>query len=229
MVRRSWWVVLVALGGCGTETGNPEELLPLAYDARTTAPGVVDIGEGAATVVTGVWLGLGPVLLAGELGGERVERTFDGIGFADHAGPEVARQELEVDLAQPDELRTSFVSGAPTGEAPAEVDGAAVGIVGTLPDGRAFSVRVDEEVAVGLELPSAALPEEGGWLLTFDLAVWLDVDAIAALPGDPVVADAITAPDLVEDLVQRLEAGLALHHDLDGDDAIDPGEPRLDQ
>ena len=227
----SFLLLLLAVA-CGTETGNPE-LLALSYNARSTEPDVValdDAGSPAeAVLVDAVWLRLGYVRLTGDCDGEPVETRYDPLGFADHGHPDAAVQALAVTAETVCSVETSFdVLDDATGE-PAPVAGTAVGLLGTLPDGRAFEALVRDPVAIALTLDDEPLPDEGSWLVTFDVATWVDADALLALPGDPVVVSDDGNVAAYDALVERLVDGVQLHHDADGDGRVDPDERRLDQ
>jgi hypothetical protein len=216
-------VLLVGVA-CGTETGNPEEL-GLAYDARSSEPDAVGLRTPAdAAEVDAVWLRLAEVTLQGDCTGDGSSRVLAGLGFADHADPAPVIQRTEVPFTELCGLETSFVTGPADPSEPASVAGSSVALEGVLADGRAFAVVLDEEVPVSLALPDVPLPETGGWLLGFDVATWLDPEALAALPDDPVRVDAATHPDLLAALRDRIPLGVGLYDDLDGDGALDPDE-----
>ena len=223
--------IVACLGACGTETGNPD-LVFLGYNARSTDPATVALGEadgdGGALGVESVWLRLGPVRLTGDCDGEPVEATYDALGFADHADPAAVVQELEVRTDTTCRVETSFdVDGAATNEPP-DVAGTAVALTGTLADGRAFEILVREPIPLVLALADEPAPAEGSWLLSFDVATWIDASALGALDGDPVIVSADENAGVYGAVVDRLQAGVQLHHDTDDDGQVDPDERRLD-
>jgi hypothetical protein len=219
---------LVWLAGCGTETGNPD-LLFLSYNAWTSDPEAVSLQpQQAQSVALSVWLRLGPIRLEGDCQDEPVLSTHDALGFADHAEPGAASQELEVPTETTCRVETSFEQGQAPGE-PEPVAGTSVALLGELADGRAFQVLIREPVPVELQLEDEPVPADGGWLMSFDVATWLDPSALAALPGDPVVVSADDNADVYADVLARLAPGVQLHHDEDGDGEVDPGERRLDR
>lgn len=224
---RSVWLVL-GVGACGTETGNPE-LVVLEYNARSTDPDEVTLGDGDGVAVEAVWLRLGPVRLVSNCGDGEVEAATDALGFADHADPAPAVQELEVDAATVCRLETSFdVEGAPSGE-PQPVAGTSLALTGVLPDARAFEVLVREPVALTLALDDEPVPTDAHWLLSFDVATWIDADALVALSGDPVTASVDDNAEVWQAVIDRLRAGVQLHQDADDDGEVDVGERRLDE
>lgn len=223
---RSAWLV-ACFGGCGTETGNPD-LVFLSYNARSTDPEDVALGEGEGLVVDSVWLRLGPVRLTGDCDGDPVEATYDALGFADHADPAAVVQELEVRTETTCRLETSFdVDGLATNEPP-DVAGTAVALTGTLADGRAFEILVREPLALALGLDDEPAPAGGTWLLSFDVATWIDPAALAAVASDPVIVSADENAEVYTGILDRLTAGVQLHHDADADGQVDPDERRLD-
>lgn len=210
-----------ALTGCGTETGNPEELT-LEWNARTSEPEAVGLRTpGSELTVGSVWLRLGDLTLAGDCGGDRVERTFDGLGFGDHADVEAAEQPLSVPFSDACELRTTLVADAGGAGEPEGVRGAAAALEGTLADGRGVLAALDADLPLVLRLGDEALPEQGAWLVTFDVAGWVE-PADLTTDEDPVE---VGGPGLAD----RIRASVALHHDVDGDGVLDAGEPRLDR
>jgi hypothetical protein len=228
-------VLVLALGSvpallaCGTETGNPEEL-ELGYNARTTEPGEVGLQTPAdGATVDAVWLRLGPVTLLGDCARAPAERTFGGLGFADHAGPEAAFQQLRVPFRSACGLATSLEVGPDAPADPPGYAGVALSLEGTLGDGRPFSVASETPLDLYLPLADVDLADQGSWLVTFDVARWLDVDALTALPGDEVRVAADEHADELQAVLARVPEGLAVHHDADGDGQVGPDEARLDQ
>lgn len=207
-------LLLASMAACGTETGNPEGLVDVGYNARSSAPDVVGIAVDAPVRVDAAWV--------------RIDRAHvdpceadavdvPSIGLGDHSGPEAVWQELTLPLVPVCGVRLDLTVTDGAGD-PAGVDGAAVALQGVLDDARAFTVRWGEARTLSRTLPSVT-PEEGdAWLFTFDLATWVDVDALA-VPGDPV--------DVAGDPA-ALEAGLSLHLDVDGDGTVGPDDVRLD-
>lgn len=227
MIWRSAWL-FAQLGGCGTETGNPE-LVVLSYNARSSAPDEVALGTQTDTLSVGsVWLRLGEIALTGNCEETPVEVVRAGIGFADHADPAAFVQQLEIRAESICTLETSLDPDAAAVGEPPEVAGTAVALVGTLSDGRAFEVLVRETIALSLVLDDEPIPAEGSWLLSFDVATWIDVGALIALDGDPVTVSSDTHADVYAALVERFADGVQLHHDADDDGAVDPDERRID-
>jgi len=215
--------VLVVGGGCGTETGNPEGMsVELGYNARSSRPDVVGFDEGAEIVVDTVWLRLDAVTLTPCDG---PEATFAGLGLADHGGVEAATQVLPVDSARFCGVSTRAAVAAPGPDEPEVVGGAAIVIEGRRGGGRPFVVAVDEPVDLGVLLDGAPPPSDGRWLLSFDVATWLDPDELGALPDASVEVGGTALWSLVD----RLADGVSLHLDRDGDGSVDPGEERLDR
>ncbi len=209
-------LLLLLCAACGTETGNPEGMVVLAYDATSSDLARASFEAGSRAQVDGVWLRLEQTTVAVC---DDDDQRFPGIGLGDHAGPEPAFQTLD---GLPDAPACGLsIAAAPADGAgdPEGVDGAAAAVLGRLGDGRPFVVRWDEPVDLGVALDAQPLPVDGGWLLTFDVATWLDVDALEADPADSITLTGDPA---------RLTDGLGLVEDLDGDGLIDAGEGRLD-
>ncbi|MEQ1501341.1 MAG: hypothetical protein ABMB14_03880 [Myxococcota bacterium] len=223
----AWLVAL--LTGCGTETGNPN-LLFLGYNARTSDPTAVALdGDPGPVEVDTVWLRLGPVSITGDCDVDAVVETFDGLGFADHADPAPVVQQLSLDADAACAVATSFdVDPTATGE-PADIAGTAVGITGLLDDGRAFVVAIDQPIALSFTLADEAVPEDGEWLMSFDVATWLGGAVSTALDGDPAVVSADSNAAAYATIVDQLGEGTQLHLDADEDGQVDPGERRLDR
>jgi len=224
MSLASMALVAVALwGGCGTETGNPEGMqqVDLAYNARSSQPEQVGFDEGAEIVVDEVWLRLANVSVQPC---DRSAVGFDGLGLADHGGVEAAAQRLEVDDTALCGVSTlaDVAAEVDAGE-PEVVDGAAVTIVGHRADGQPFVVRVDTPVDLGVELAGERPPSEGRWLLTFDVATWLDAGELLALPDEQLELDG----QALSSVVDRLADGVQLFVDLDEDGLVDPDEPQV--
>ncbi|MEQ1565539.1 MAG: hypothetical protein ABMA64_07875 [Myxococcota bacterium] len=219
--------MVVSLLACGTETGNPEELA-FEYNARSSAPEVIGLrSPGSAARVDSVWLRLGPVELTGDCDDERGERSYVGLGFADHADEQPALQQLLVPFDTTCSVALSLEPDASATGEPAGVGGAALALQGTLADGRPFLVRSDEPMAWSFPLRDEPVPEAGAWLLSFDVAEWLDEGALAAVPGDELTVSATENPALLDALLDRVAGGLTLHLDDDRDGGIDPGEDLL--
>lgn len=212
---------------CGTETGNPDGELTLSYNARTSDPDAVSVREdGTESRVDEVWLRLADVEFEGCVV-EEVE-TLEGIGFADHGGEEPARQEISLTDFEYCGLRTRFVVGAAGGEAP-DIAGSAISLRGTLSDGRAFLVRIDEEIEVDLPLQEVPILQSPNWLLSFDVATWIDPSELLALEGDPVLVDSTTNTGALAAIESRILAGVQVHADAGGNGQLDPGDLRLDE
>lgn len=216
---------LVALVGCGTETGNPEGDVSLLYNARSRVPELVSLEPGAqSTTVSAVWLRLDAVDFTA------CSRKADGlslgaIGLADHAGDEAFEQRVPSPDGPFCELSTALVPGD-DGPTPL-TEGASAVVEGTLSDGRSFAVVLDETVDLVLPLDEVRRPAEGAWLLSFDVGTWIDPGELATLTGDPVIVSADTRPELLATVTKRLPLGVQLHLDLDADGLVD-GDPRLD-
>jgi len=203
------------LGGCGTETGNPEGMsVELAYNARSSRPEVVGFDDGAAVVVDTVWLRLDEVTLDGC--GAQLE-TYPGLGMADHAHVEAAAQTLDSSFATFCGVSTLAAPGATDGE-PAHIQGASIVVEGHLDSGEAFVLRIDDAVDLGVALDGQTPPAEGSWLLTFDVAAWLDPADLTVLDDEGVVE--VNAVPFRE----RLADGVSLHVDANGNGQVDPGE-----
>ncbi|MCA9570531.1 MAG: hypothetical protein KC656_21965, partial [Myxococcales bacterium] len=149
---------LLASVACGTETGNPEQVA-LAYNARTSAPEVVGLRDAAPLTVDGVWLRLSAVELQACDDGQA---AFPALGLADHGGDDAALQTLLLPPGPWCGLHTTFATGEGTEDPPA-IQGASVGLLGTLGD-RELQVVTTRTIDVELELPAIEAPTTGGWL-----------------------------------------------------------------
>jgi len=232
---RSDWLgavgAVVLLGtGCGTETGNPEGYaVELGYNARTSQPEAVGFEPTSRVQVDAVWLRLADAHLEASCPGE--PSRFDGIGLADHAGKTAAWQEL----APSESEAAASYCGVGTwarvvddgADDPAEVDGASVAITGWLQDGRSFAVQIHRDIDLAVQVDPDVDPTEASWLMTFDLATWLDADALEALSDDAIWVDDRTA--VGEGIADRMLDGVQLHQDFDHDGAIDRDDVRIDR
>jgi hypothetical protein len=216
--------LLVALGACGTETGNPE-LLEFEYNATTTDPARVGLRADAGFSVEAVWLRLADVSFTDCDGVER--GTLTGIGLADHGGEEAALQALELPDVPYCGIATALFPEPDATDEPERVAGSAISLSGRLSDGRAWFLTVHRGIPLDIALDGASLPEDSAWLLAFDLATWLDPEALDALPGDPLVLTEASHPALIDAFVARLPAGLLVHEDRNGNGRIDEDEPGL--
>lgn len=225
MIRLCCVPLLLLIGiGCGTETGNPE--LTVAYNSTTSAPARVSLDATAGTTsVERLWLRLDAVEFDDCDGA--AQASLDALGFADHAGPEAARQSLELPEVRYCQLKTRLFAVDPPSDEPTAVAGSSVAVSGTLPDGRAFELVSFTEVPLTLTLDMNSLPDEGAWLITFDLATWLDPIDLASLPGDPVRIDAATQPALLEQFLSGLAGGIEVIEDTNDNGHFDAGETIL--
>ena len=205
-----WWL----LAACGTETGNPEGLVEVGYNARSTSPDVAIAADGRARV-DAAWLRLETT---------RIDLcdadpvTVDGIGLGDHSGPDPAWQQLRAPLVDACGLGVVAADGDPAID-PDGVDGAAIAVIGALADGRELVVRWRGEVDLDVAFDPEPLDSDASWLLSFDLGVWIDPAALEAAAGDPVIVDGDPA---------ALRAGLTLHEDVGRDGQVDPAYRRID-
>lgn len=216
------WLAFV---GCGTETGNPAGDVSLLYNARSQVPELVSLEPGADTTsVSAAWLRLDPVELSLDCKG-KPDATFDALGLADHAGDDAFEQLSTIPDGPYCALETTFVVDE---EGEGIAAGASIALEGTLADGRAFEVVVPETVDVSLDIDGAVRPDAGSWLITFDVGTWLDPDALADLPGDPVSVSPTDHAAVYDTLLERIAPGVQLHLDVDGNGAVDAEDPRLD-
>ncbi len=224
MVFSMWlsaWMV-----GCGTEVGNPEGDVPVLYNARSQLPDVSLEPSASTTTVTAVWLRLDAVALTTckSVGSQSV--ALDPLGLADHAGDEAFEQVATVQDGPWCSLVTALVPGE-TG--PTELTrGASMVLEGELVDGRSFAIVVDEPIGLALHLDEPVRPEEGAWLLSFDVGAWIDPEELTAATDDPVIVSATEHTGVYDAVVSRLPDGVTLHHDREADGVVDEGDRRLD-
>jgi hypothetical protein len=208
-MNRSLFALLFA-SACGTETGNPDEMVDVGFNARSSSADVV-LGEDGRIRVDAVWLRLERTILQPC---DAAAINYPGIGLGDHAGVDPAWQSL---LA-PDRAYCGLGAQAKGSDAPDDaIGGAAVFVQGRLADGRPFEVSWPE--AIELVVQAEALPTDVPWLVTFDVALWLDIAALEDAP-EPIVR--------LQGDPSRLLEGLALHADDNGSGTVDPDEERLD-
>jgi len=220
-------MALLGTMGCGTETGNPEGDVSVLYNARTRAPEVVSLEPVPdRTVVSAVWLRLDPVQLLANCAIEGPPVALGALGLADHGGEEAFLQSARIPEGPYCGLTTSFVPGS-EGPTP-ETAGASVVIEGALADGRGFVVVVDEAIDVARELDRAVRPDDGAWLVSFDVGRWIDPAELSELEGDPVVVSSEVNPEALDAILTRVPAGVQLHHDRGIDGIVDPEDRRLD-
>lgn len=218
--------ILAGLGGC---SGKDESDFVMAYDVRTSAPSTVAIGtQTGRLAVTEAWLRLSPPAFVGDCEFAPLESNGPAIGFVDFAASEPIRQELTFPTRSICTISTAFVPDLEATSEPIEISGTAAAILGTLPDGREFQVLIREEIPFELVLESELVPEEGTWLLSFDVAAWLDIAQLEAVSGFPVIASADTNVGVYSGILARLVYGVQLHEDLDDDGQVDLDERRLD-
>jgi hypothetical protein len=225
-----WFVAAWGIGGCGTETGNPDgSMVELGYNARSSNPDDVGFEPTSRLQVDAVWLRLGDAHLDVSCPGEALR--FDGIGLADHAGKTAAWQ----DLVPAEGEASSSYCGVGTwarivdddSDDPVDVAGAAIAVTGWLRDGRPFTVRIRRDVDLAVQIAPEVDPSEAPWLMTFDVAAWLAPEELEALP-DPVV-EVDDGSEVGDRIVERLAEGLQLHQDFDHDGAIDRDDLRIDR
>lgn len=225
MNSRNVWL-LVCLGGCGGGAIEPDFVL--SYNARTSKSGVI-LGEQADRFsVSSVWLRLGEVTLTGDCGDAPIETTTDALGLVDHVDPAAEVQHLDVEASTICALDTTLVVDPEATDDPEEVAGAAAALLGTLADGRAFQVLIREEIPLSLVLADEPVPATGNWLLSFDVAAWLDAKALAEPSGFPIIVSSNTNPGIYAGILARLIYGVQLHLDADNDGQVDVTERRLD-
>jgi hypothetical protein len=234
-------VLALAFSGCagGTETGNPAVSTGIALQLHSTDPGAVAVGEGAGgAVVQQAWVSFGvfDFRRAGECGS-----TSE---LDNQAGPIAA----VVDLAEPDtridlDLEAGSYCGLmvpleqvtaelPDG-APAEIGDHSIVVRGERADGVAFTLAYPEQdelelIGVGGDFDLEADGE--GLLLLFDVSVWMqgvNLQLAALSPDNTIHIDAQNNTGLLDAFEINVECALQLYRDLDGDGALDPGEPPL--
>ncbi|MEN0068321.1 MAG: hypothetical protein AAGA48_39745 [Myxococcota bacterium] len=217
----------LALTGCGTETGNPEAEASLLYNARSKVPEVISLEpDSAGTSVSSVWLRLEAVTLSANCDADDDDAfAFDPLGLADHAGKEAVVQDVLVPNDVYCGLTTALIPGE---DGPGRTAGASVVVEGLLTDGRAFAVVLDDTFDLTLDLDAEAPPEEGGWLLSFDVGTWIEPSELIGLQGDPVVVSSNENADVLAAISARIADGVQLHHDVNANGLIEAEEPRLD-
>ena len=223
--RGSWW--LMGLLGCGGS--EVERDFVLAVNARTSTPNTIGLGTYVDRVSVGsVWLRLGEVTLTGDCGAEPVETTVEALGLLDHADAAAVTQKLDVAADTICTVDTTLEIDPEATDEPEGVAGTSVAVLGELVDGRAFEVLIREEIPLSLVLEDEPVPDAGTWLLSFDVAAWLDPAGMSAVSGFPITVTADTNPALYSGLLARLVYGVQIHLDADDDGVVDPTERRID-
>jgi hypothetical protein len=223
-------LMLVAVGCGGTDTGNPFSL-ELSWDAHSSNPNAVDVGPSALRIaVDQAWIATGTVGFAtADNCDELATATIDPLGPSDHAATGAVLQRTEVRegdycrLVLPLLATETLPANAPT-----ELQGMSVLLLGTTADGTAFRVATDfigdiDLAAVG---NSFALDSQTpNTFIGFDVAKWLgNVDfSTAQLDGNGVIViDPANNPTHYAAFVADLAAGIELYIDLDADGVADP-------
>jgi hypothetical protein len=230
----AWLLLSGLLAGCagGTETGNPPLEGKLSYAAYSTEPAAVGVrSTGSTTTVEAVWLDLGDVRFNPGTecdGSEPGAVVAPGIGVGDHASGKPVSTRFSPEPGAYCAVSLALKrSGPPPVDAPPELAGASVLLLGVFEPGTPFSIRSELEGSVVL-LPAAA----GGFslsqgsaaaLLGFDVAAWLaGLDFAAAnVTSGSIAVDSSTNTALLEHFEQNLKAGVTLFRDAEGDGVLD--------
>lgn len=221
---RSAWI-LACLGGCGPKYPD----LLLGINTRTSQPSTVVLGEQADRLsVSSVWLRLGDIAITGDCGTIPVETVWPGLGLVDHADAAAVKQTLETGVETACLVETSLVADPEATDDPGDLAGASVALLGNLPDGRAYEIYVRETIPLSFTLEREEIPEPGSWLISFDVAAWLDEASISAVSGFPIVSDAETNPAILSGMMARLPYGIQMHLDANDDGQVAVDERRID-
>lgn len=244
MIRRgSLLLAMFAVAACaGTETGNPSFDGTLSYNAHSSDTARVALlsGDPGAIVVDNAWLVLGDV---GFVEGDACDTTTpasghaDGLGIGDHAPAAPASTPLSLEAGRYCGVRLPLVHSPDVvqGNVPTELAGHSVLLVGTLADGRAFSLRSASEDELFLVATTdafeldAQLPDV---LIGFDVAAWLGelswTSAMEEADGN-VLVDATHNENLLQEFETHLASGTSLFRDPDGLGQVRADSERLAQ
>lgn len=243
MIQRALWLCLLAAAACvGTETGNPSFEGTLSYNAHSSDAARVALlsGDPGAIVVNNAWLVLGDV---GFVEGTACDPTTpalehaDGLGIGDHAPSTAASTPLSLEAGRYCGLHLPLVRSPDVaqGNVPTELAGHSVLIVGTLADGRPFSLRSASEADLFLAASAGAfdldaqLPDV---LIGFDVAAWLGelswASAVEEADGS-VLVDATHNESLLQEFETHLASGTSLFRDVDGLGQVRVDSERLAQ
>jgi hypothetical protein len=218
--------ILAGIGGC---SGKDDPAFVLAYDVRTSAPSTVALGtQPGRLAVSEAWLRLAPLGFVGDCEFAPLESDAPGIGFVEFVESEPVAQTLTFPTRSLCTISTALVPDPEATDEPIEIAGDAGALLGTLPDGRAFEVHFREEIPIELVLENELVPEEATWLLSFDVAAWLDIGELEAVSGFPVIVSADTNVGIYSGILARLIYGIQVHEDLDVDGQVDLDERRID-
>jgi hypothetical protein len=228
--------IVVACISCtsGTETGNPLTA-ELSVGAHSTDPSVAALAAGDGVVVESAWVALGDII-------------FFPVGSCDDAmAAEVAfRGPTAVDLVR----SVPFQSFEPTQAtycgveiplhpipsipevAPPELDGGTMVVTGRRADGTPFRIVSAMVLRLQIRGPMDSFDVEAAPVLlaALDVALWfagIDLDALAAEPDGTIAIDASRNAATLELFETNVLHSADLHHDVNRNGHVDPGEERV--
>lgn len=222
---------LVVFAGCGgTETGNPGATtasVRLAVVSSDPAVATVEM-PGGGMVVSELWLSIALADLVPCPGDVRSTESrdpapadaLDGSFVFDVAPGDACGVELNVANA-----------AAPPADAPPELTGRALVVVGARADGTRVIVAAPGPLTLSAVTTVAFPAAEGAdFIAALDVAAWLvglDLASVAPDASGRVLVTETTHPALVSQLQTSASAGVSLYADADGDGAIDSGAHAL--
>ncbi len=222
--------LLGAVGCGGTDTGNPFTL-ELSWDAHSSDPTTIDVTSSALRIsVDQAWIATGPVGFATadncfELAGQ----TLAPLGPSDHAEAGAVSQTVEV--TEDDYCRLVvplLATETLPGNAPAELQGMSVLLVGTAADGTPFRIATDFVGDIDLVAISNAFTLDmmtPNTFIGFDVAIWLgnvDLSSAQTDGNGVIVIDPSSNPTHYAAFLNDLAAGIEFYIDVANNDQIDP-------
>lgn len=226
--------LLVLLGACVTETGNPELVDVELRAAATSASGKAAVAAG--TRVTTAWVLIGDVRLVEgttcDAPGE-IEHTAEGPFETDLLAGSPEAIHIDASASSYCRLRVRLDKADGVAEAPAALDDHSVLLEGVRADGTPFEIRSRAGFEAELRSRGEPFTIDAGrdqLLLAFDLDTWLGgVDLAGAEVGDDgtVTVDEDHNRDQLDQFEDQLEAVMALHADASGDGELDADDDVL--
>jgi hypothetical protein len=222
---------LAACGGGGTDVGNPVDLGVHAYNPR--APGALARLANGDLQVDAAWLVVSDVRLrvapACEDDGEARVQDDVLVDLLDDEIP-AALRELTIAPGPYCRLELDWHAGADLPDAPADLDGAALMITGSLPDDTPFEIRSRHAGGLRLDARDGAFDVTAGQPALFvglDLMAWLaavDFDAVEVGDDGVILIDDDHNRDQLDAFEGGLDAAARLFRDQDDDGVLGDDE-----
>lgn len=227
--------LLALLGGCVTETGNPELDVSLRATAVSSSERVT-VSAAPALTVTDAWINLDDVRLvegdACDTAGE-IEHTAEGPFETDLLADTPVAIHIPAVTTDYCRLRVRLDKAEGVTAAPGALDDHSVLLAGERSDGVPFEIRSRSGFELDLRSRGEPFPLDDArdqLLLAFDMAAWIgDLGLATATPDDGIIlVDEDHDEATLEAFEAAIEAALGLWSDDGGDGALDDDDDRLD-